>query len=90
MPNLSYVSREPVRAYLHSIILAVVIALVTLGWINDSASFALVGVATAVFAVPVVELARSKVRPVAVLNAEADASGTRTVFDPTIKGDPAL
>jgi hypothetical protein len=61
---MSVLSREPVRAAVYSVAVAVAGLLVALGVIDDAASAALTGGVTAVLAA-LTEAARAKVTPVA-------------------------
>ncbi len=63
--TVSALRRNPVRLYLYSVTVAILLMLVTFGVIESEAMFAVLGVASAVLAVPAVEVARSKVTPVA-------------------------
>lgn len=60
----SLIEREPVRVYLYTIVVAVMAALVVFGVVDGSQSTVILGVVAAAVAVPAVETARSKVRPI--------------------------
>lgn len=55
---------EPVRLYVYSVVGAVLAVLIVYGVIDSSAVPVILAAASAVLAVPAVELARSKVSPV--------------------------
>lgn len=56
--------REPVRVYLYGLTVALVAALVAFGVVDGDKAPVILGLAAAALAVPAVETARSKVRPV--------------------------
>lgn len=63
MNIVNYVRREPVRIYIYGVVVAVLAALVVLGFVKADLVPVLLAVATAILAVPAVEAARSKVEP---------------------------
>ena len=63
MNLVDYVRREPVRAYIYGVVAALLAALVVLGYVKADLVPVLLALATAVLAVPAVEVARSKVSP---------------------------
>lgn len=60
----SLIEREPVRVYLYSALTAIVAVLVAYGVIDAERAPVILAVVSAIFAVPAVEAARSKVSPV--------------------------
>lgn len=64
---MDFITREPVRAYLYTVVGAVVALLVGLGVVTAEVSMLILGVAAAVLGVAGVEVARAKVMPVAKL-----------------------
>lgn len=60
----SLLQREPVRVYLYGLTVAIVGGLVTVGIVGNDEAVAILGVASAALAIPAVETARAKVRPV--------------------------
>jgi len=60
----SLLQREPVRVYLYGLTVAIVGALVTFGVVDGDQAAVVLGVCSAALAIPAVETARSKVRPV--------------------------
>lgn len=58
---MNILAREPVRAYLYSVVAAVVALLVALGWLHVDLVPGILGLAATVLAV---EVARSQVTPV--------------------------
>lgn len=67
--DLSVLTREPVRAYLYGVAAAVVALLVGVGLLTGAVAPLVLAVAHAVLAVPAVEVARSKVTPMAKVDA---------------------
>lgn len=61
---MDVITREPVRAYLYSVVGAVVALLVGLGVVTAEVAPLILGVASAVLGVVGVEVARAKVMPV--------------------------
>lgn len=65
MKALTLLQRQPVRIYLYTVFAAVVALLVAMGVVTATLAPLILAVGTAVLAVPAVEVARSKVTPVA-------------------------
>lgn len=60
----SWAAHEPVRLYAYSVVGAVLAVLVVYGIIDEATLPVILAAASAMLAVPAVETARSKVRPV--------------------------
>jgi hypothetical protein len=60
----SWAAREPVRLYAYSAVAAVLAVLVVYGFVDETALPVILAAVSALFAVPAVETARSKVSPV--------------------------
>ena len=58
------VSREPVRAYMYSVVAAILAVLVVYGIVDETTLPIILAAVSALLAVPAVETARSKVSPV--------------------------
>ena len=71
MKLMSVLQREPVRVYLYGVVIAILALLVGIGVLTATVSVLVAGVGAAILAIPAtaaIEVARSKVSPVATVN----------------------
>lgn len=64
MSFVDYVRSEPVRVWMYGVLVAILALLVGTGVVTGALAPLIMGVITAVLAIPAVEIARSKVTPV--------------------------